>query len=253
MPATSPADLPPRPPGPREQVRLQRRRWLWRGVAVLLTIAFAVAAWEGYDYLLLTRAPQDVLVVGTVRAEDGSGVAGFAFVMDSGGAVVSVVDVLADRSIPGSSARTLREAFPLGGAGLVSATVRRELGGSSRQWIALEPEAWAQLVDAAGGMRADSGNRVDVYLGERLVTLRPGTVRYDGSRSVALATGLEYIDSPKSRLEVQESLAGAVAAGLSSEPDLITRALESGQLSSSLRRRQLAALTESLASAKKAR
>lgn len=221
------------PRAARLESQRSRRRAIGVTAAVVVLAIVAAGGWFGWRaYRTAAQAPPDkVVVIGESRSEDGVVVAGLLAVVDVAGAepVVTPVDTVAPKAVPGTSFNTLRDALPMGGAALVA----RLAAGEEAGWVILTEEGWQALLDAAGGARLDVPTATTVFTGEELFRFKPGSQNLSGAEAGALLLGSEGLGRPEQAAAIRDALATAVADAVLAQPQAVAEALRADESTSS--------------------
>lgn len=210
-----------------------RRRLIGTVVFLGATVLAAAGAWFGWRaYRSAVQTPPDrVVVIGESRSEDGAVVAGLVAIVDVSGAepVITPVDTVAPRAVPGTSFNTLRDALPMGGAALVA----RLAAGEDAGWVIFTEEAWRSLLDAMGGVRMDVPTATTVFTGEELFRFKGGSQNLSGAQAGALLLGSEGLGQPEQAAAVRQALAMALADAVLSRPQAVADELCADESTSS--------------------
>lgn len=185
--------------------------------ALVAVLVLAVAAGGAWWYLRSTGAliemerPATIVVVFSGPGDDGATI---AQVVVQGGADASGMRSIPPETsvtVPGTTYGTVRDAYSFGGAKAVAAAV----GGSDRSvgWIDVPASSWAQVIDAAGGLRVTLPSEVDVYDGASLLSFPAGDVTVGGGRLPALMNGVAFLPSD-GRARVRDAVAPACVRAL---------------------------------------
>ncbi len=184
-------------------------------IAGILAALLAWGGWTGYRWAT-TRPPQRVVVIGESQLEDGTTVAGLvaSATRSEDGLAVTGLDTGARKPIPGTSYDRLRDALPMGGP---DAVVAASVSGDERTaWILLDQEAWAQAIDAAGGVKISIPASTTVFTGEKLYRFEAGERTLTGAEAAALVMGADEIEASAGAAgEIRKTVAVAVADALS--------------------------------------
>lgn len=242
---------------PEDQKRMDRKRrsrLLRRAAVVAVVIALLIAASAGGYKVWQTRReiaaepPQTLVVIAESELEDGTKVAGAITVVERvANDVVSVtaVDPLAEADIPGTSYDRLRDALSLGGADIVARLAAGKAGDEDAGWLLLDEDAWAELVDKAGGAPVEIAGTTTVFTGDRLFRFEPGSRTLTGEEAVALLRGSESISSPDKGASVRNQLAEQIFEAVDRDPRATAVMVDSGGAESSEEPETLAAFLES--------
>lgn len=211
------------------------------GVLMALLVAAVVAAlaFTGVlPALLESSVPKRVLVI--VAAPDGEGaiVASYGFVLDPELTRPVVLDMRAEGSIQGTSARTPRTALPFGGGSVVSRAVSEQTGGEPLEWILVKPEVWKPMVDAEGGLAATVPSDISTYRSGTLTVLPAGRAKLTGEEIAALAAASDFMSEEQADVvfrELGDGLSGAIVRNADelaelADADVVTSSLSINQL-----------------------
>lgn len=122
-------------------------------------------------------------------------------------AKVIIVDPTADVLVPGTSYRTMRDAFAFGGGPAVADAYSRMATGGILPSVVLDSPAWGSLVDEGGGLPVSLDSTVQVFTGDRLYLFDATEATIRGAEVSPLLTGLDYRESTAEALEVRSDLA----------------------------------------------
>ena len=211
------------------------------GLAALLVVAAAFGYWIWLSAEEETRQVTELLVICTAPDEVGGEVAALAFRLDLSAGSTESLDTLKPASVPGTSARTAREAFPYGGGRVVARALVVGGGGQPLEWIVVPWAVWSTVADDAGGLELDVPAGLSAYSGGTLTLIEPGRRTLTGSELVAVAASTEYLspdDAARSLAAMTEGLAGF----LTSEPALLADLVSSGRAASSLEPERIGAI-----------
>jgi hypothetical protein len=208
---------------------------------LLLAVVVALVVTGTVELGTPAQAPEEVLVIATAPDADGAEVAPFAFVLERGSTAGVLVDPASPVTVTGTSATSARDAYPFVGPDGVAEALSGQTGAVVLPWVALPPQSWAALVEAAGGIELEVPEGLSAYQDGRLVVLTPGRQRLGGDEAVALASALPFIEDETE----QQRVAKQLSAGLSAVTVLGIERLESlvaeGPGESSLSRAEIAA------------
>ena len=210
------------------------------GLAALLVVAAAFGYWIWLSAEEETRQVTELLVICTAPDEEGGEVAAVAFRLDLSAGSTESLDTLKPASVPGTSARTAREAFQYGG-GPVVARALAESGSEPSEWMVVPWAVWSKVADDAGGLELDVPAGLSAYSGGTLTLIEPGRRTLTGSKLVAVAASTEYLspdDAARSLAAMTEGLAGF----LTSDPALLADLVSSGRAASSLEPERIGAI-----------
>jgi len=212
-------------------------------VAAGLVIAAVIGVSSGLLNLELgDPGPARILVIASAPDESGANLAPVAFVIDPATGQVTLLDTLESATVSGTSAATAREALPFGGGEAVAAALKAQTGGRELDWIVVRPQAWADLIDEAGGVTLDIPNGVSAYSDGRLTLLESGTRKLDGQQAVAAASAVGFMGSPDEQRAVLRQLTAAVSAITGSSGSALRELVRSGEAQSSLLEREVPVL-----------
>lgn len=224
-------------------------------VAAVIVVALAVVAGVVYGVMRARTAakeapPETLVVIAESELEDGTKVAGLVAVLDLDAQdreairieKVTPVDTLGSASIPGTSYDRLRDALALGGPELVARLSMAETEGAEADasepseatgWLLLDEDAWAGLVDAAGGAKVKLDGRTTVFTGERLFRFSAGDQTLTGEEAVALVRGSETLGGEAAGALARGALARELARAIAANASETAGLVESGGAESS--------------------
>jgi hypothetical protein len=193
---------------------------------VLIAAGVALVVGDAVPLGQASRPPERLLVIATAPDAEGVEVASFAFVLERGGNQAVLLDPWVSATIAGTTARSPREAYPFSGAQGVAEALAAQTAGADLPWLVLPSDAWAGLIDAAGGVDVTVPDGVSVYRDGRLVIVEPGRRRVNGEEMQAVAASLDYVESEDARTqvarEVNAALSSVAAVQSANVPDLVT-------------------------------
>lgn len=203
------------------------------GLAVLLVVAAAFGYWVWLSAEQETRQVTEILVICTAPDEEGGEVAAVAFRADLAAGSTAPLDTLRPASVPGTSARTARDAFPYGGGPVVARALSGEGGAETPEWVVVPWTVWSKVADDAGGLELEVPAGLSAYSAGTLTLIEPGRRTLSGAELVAVAASSEYL----SREDASESLAAitqGLAGFLTSEPGILVDLVSTGRAASSV-------------------
>ena len=209
------------------------RSLLW---GALLGLA-GIAAMAGYLYYNASTTayrggvPEEVLVVGAIQDAEGASVGGVVFMVDSDGGF-EYVDATAQVTIPGTSYKTLQDAYAFGGGAAVAEAYGRLQGVETPAWLALPQDVWMAVADEAGGVIVDAEEGAYIFLGKELVSIEEGEQELSGAELAAYWAAAPFADSERKALYISKTVSEAVAGTVVSEWDSITVAVDDGDATS---------------------
>lgn len=190
---------------------------LGAGVALALVVVIVVVALAVSGIVPGERTPDGLIIIAAAKDAEGAEVATFAFAMRPGSDTLRPLDTAKEMVVPGTSARTPRDAYPFVGPSGV-AELLKPSGESDYGWVSLPLIEWTALIDSAGGIDIDVPESVSVYQDGRLVLIDAGDQRLLGQEVGALASAVEFQD-PKVALELRLRLTSAIASVIQAEID----------------------------------
>jgi len=199
---------------------------------VLLAVGAALVLTGVIDIDPRPKVPERLLVVATAPDDEGTEVAAVAFVIEAGAEAPVILDVDATVTVPGTSARNARNAFPFGGGDAVSAALDSQTG-ERLDWIVVPWPQWSESVDAQSGVQIEVPERVTAYRDGRLIVVEEGAQRLEAAEVVALATAAPFV-AEGSREALSRSLGSALSGLLVADPDELVEAVATGRVDSSL-------------------
>ncbi len=159
-------------------------------LAMALAVAAAVLVWARAEGpLSQVETPREVVVVFAGPDETGMQVAQAIEILDVRKRTVRYVDPLATVTVPGTSYRTLRDAYPFGGAETAAETL---VEGDRVGWLDVPYGTWMSAVGSSG-ISIDVSSRMDVFDGERLVTFSEGSQTISAQDMASLANGAAFL------------------------------------------------------------
>ncbi len=205
------------------------------GVALLMIVGVGLFAATSAGYLV-PPGQQDtarVLVVGTAPDESGTELAAYAFVLDTGTGIITLLDPLRPVTVSGTSARTAREALAFGGGKGVAEALAPQSGDARMPWVILPAALWSAALDEVGGVKVVVPEQFSSYQNGKLVVLEKGAQQISGAEAVVVAGAVDYFQSPDARSTLLNGIAGTVSV-LAGEGDWLARMVKSGAAKSSL-------------------
>ena len=199
---------------------------------VLLAVGAALVLTGVIDVDPQPKVPERLLVIATAPDEQGTEVAAVAFVVEAGAEEPVILDVDATVTVPGTSARSARNAFPFGGGDAVATALDSQTG-ERLDWIVVPWPQWSRIVDAQSGIQLDVPERVTAYRDGRLIVVEQGAQRLEAAEVLALATAAPFV-SEGSRDALSRSLGSALSAALLAESTTLADAVDDGRVDSSL-------------------
>lgn len=203
------------------------------GMAVLLVVAAAFGYWVWLSAEQETRQVTELLVICTAPDEDGGEVAALAFRADLVSGATTPLDTLKPASVPGTSARTARDAFPYGGGPVVARALAGEQGAEAPEWIVVPWSVWSKVADDAGGLELEVPAGLSAYSAGTLTLIEPGRRTLTGAELVAVAASSEYL-TEDAAVESLAAITRGLARFLTSKPELLADLVSSGRAASSV-------------------
>lgn len=203
------------------------------GIAVLLVAAAALGYWAWLSAEQETRQVTEVLVICTTPDEDGGEVAAMAFRADLASGSTIPLDTLEPASVPGTSARTARDAFPYGGGPVVARALAGGSGTEVPEWIVVPWPVWSKVADDAGGLELDVPSGLSAYSAGKLTLIEPGRRTLTGAELVAVAASSEYL-SEEDAADSLTAITRGIAGFLTAKPGLLADLVASGRAASSV-------------------
>lgn len=199
---------------------------------VLLAVMAALVIGGIVDIDPRPKVPDRLLVIATAPDVEGTEVAAVAFVVEPGTQAPVILDVDATVTVPGTSARCARDAFPFGGGAAVASALDSQTG-ERLDWIVVPWTQWSRVVDSQSGIQLDVPERVTAYRDGRLFVIEQGSQRLEAAEVLALASAAPFV-SEASRLSLSRSLGSALSAALLAGPADLADAVDDGRIDSSL-------------------
>lgn len=168
---------------------------------------------------------QRVLIVAASPDEHDNAVGQIILVVDLSNETprVDPVSPALPVTIPGTSYRTLGDAYPFGRGAGTSAALASARGEETLPYVALSPERLAEAVKTAGGVDLVLPAPMSVFDGDELYAFEEGEQHLSSAELRALLKGAPYLsDSERARLD--ESLAHALVRALAASPEAVTSA-----------------------------
>lgn len=182
--------------------------------ALALVVAVVAVVLTGGDLggVYTPTKPTRALIILEGAGEQGVRVAQSVIDVDWSArpAKVVIVDPMTDVLVPGTSYRTMRDAFAFGGGPAVADAYSRLATGGIVPSVVLDSPAWGNLVDQGGGLPVSLDSTVQVFTGERLYVFDATEETVRGAEVSPLLTGLDYRESTEEALEVRSDLADLV-------------------------------------------
>jgi hypothetical protein len=128
---------------------------------------------------------------------------------------VTGVDPLTSATVPGTSAKTLADAFSFGGGAGVASAVGGTAGEQPQAWIVVGPAALQRLLGAkpvSFGLREE----IQVFDGTELYSFPAGTAQVPAEQVARLMDGAVYLDA-SDRTAIRSDLGDAVVPALVAE------------------------------------
>lgn len=218
-----------------EQNRRSRRMW-FLGAIVALAAVVALVAWGVVWFYVnrLTAPPERVLIIAETTLEDGAVIAGPVVVLDKSekGFETVPVDTSEPVAIPGTSYDRLADALPMGGPELLAEIVLGKEADTAG-WVVLSQDAWADVIDAAGGADVSVPGTTTVFTGDKLVRFQQGLKKLSGDEAVALSLGAESFEGVGAAARVRMELAERLGEAVIASPDRLIALVKSGAATSS--------------------
>jgi hypothetical protein len=196
-----------------------------RNGVIAAFVVLAVAGVGGYFWLQSRGATsksqslERVVVVFASRGEDGSQLAQVVAVVTDDGRSVRFHDPGEKVTIPGTSYTMLRDAYPFGGAKMVAGALTSDA--SVRTSYVDVPEAvWLRMLEARGPLAMEIPAPIDVFDGERLVSIGEGTATVPAADVPLMLQGASYLKAPGA-MSVIEQVGKASLAALGASRDRV--------------------------------
>jgi hypothetical protein len=205
-------------------------------VTALLVTLFGLLAFLFWSSGQEANRPlSKVLVIATVPSAEGGEVAALAFVADATTLEpVVVLDTLRPAAIPGTSARTARDAYPYGGGDTVARALAQQTDGNVIEWVVLPAELWSELVDQSGGALITAPQGLSSYVDGRLTVVEPGENKLTGSELAGLAAAVDFFDRDVEARKVLEDVTIVLHAAVTAHPGGLRALVASGTARSSV-------------------
>lgn len=223
------------------------RSVVWGIVLGVLAVAVGAAAVVVFGPTAtspMTRPGDRVMVVVAARSgtDDGT-VAEVVGVADlsRGGLRLQMVDPWMSVTVAGTSYDRLRDTYPFGGGAAVARAYAQAKGGPPIPVVTVSEDGLRAIVSRLGGVTVDVPVDAEVFDGTTLRSFKVGRSTLDADSLIALLRSADYrrgTDGSRLRLAVASGLASAVAA----DPPALDDLVRAGEVSSSLRAEDLAAL-----------
>jgi hypothetical protein len=193
--------------------------------AILAVVLVAVLGVGGYLYSrsvsgIVEVHPEDrVVLIFESPAEDGATIAGLVTVVTDG----RMHDVSPDTTvtIPGTSYTRLSDAFVFGGG----AAVARALGDTQSghvAFVSVKESEWRAAIEATRGVFVDVPEKVTVFDGKKLTTIRAGKQTLSADDVGSLLRGLSYA-SPRQAQAIRRELERQMAVALAARAPTVNR------------------------------
>lgn len=210
--------------------------WLRRSLLVGALLAFAAVTVTIAAYYLGTRGPSAAavdraLVVFECADGEGTRVAWVAYDVDLAARTVAAVDTSVGVTVPGTTASTLRDAYPFGGPAAVGAAYSRAARVAAIPVLAVPASRWRELLGEATGTVVELPHPVNVYAGGRLTQFEPGANPVDGSTACELLAASAYLD-PELAESIRAAVTDATRAALAKSGSFLMDEARAGRLRS---------------------
>ena len=187
--------------------------------AILALVLVVVLGAGGYLYSrsvggITDVRPEDrVVLIFESPAEDGATVAALISVVADG----RMRDVSPDTTvtIPGTSYTRLGDAFVFGGGAAVARALGDSPNGGRVAFVSVPESEWRAAIEASRGVEVSVRDKVTVFDGQKLTTIRAGKQTLSANEVAALLRGLSYVSPSQSqsiRRELERELASALAS-----------------------------------------
>ena len=194
--------------------------------AVLAVVLVAVLGIGGYLYsrsvsgILDVRREDRVVLIFESPAEDGATVAALVTVVADG----RMRDVSPDTTvtIPGTSYTRLSDAFVFGGGAAVARALADTQSGGHVAFVSVKESEWRAAIEATRGVIVDVPEKVTVFDGKKLTTIRAGQQTLSADDVGSLLRGLSYA-SPTQALAIRRELERQMAAALAARASTVNR------------------------------
>lgn len=188
----------------------------------MLVVAASLLALTGVlPFELRPEPPEKLLVIAAAPDGEGVEVAAFAFVLQRGIDSATLLDTRASVTVPGTTAKSPRDALPFGGGAAVAKALSAQTGGTLR-YVVLGPKEWGELIDRSGGIEVDLPQSVSSYQSGELVVLESGKRRLRGKEVAAVAAALDFMeDSDAAERSISAGLSAVTAAESDRLPALV--------------------------------
>lgn len=163
---------------------------------------------------------------------------------------VRSIDPLRQVTVPGTSYRRLREAYPFGGSVGVAKALASVEGTRALPVLELTAGAWESV--AGSGIDIDVPNRIYIFNGDRLATFDPGSRHLAAGDVYDLGMGSEYLSSAD-RLALQRALGTAAVRAVAENRDMLLSLRASGQIKSDLSKEGLARFVRRIGAARESK
>ncbi len=214
------------------------RRGAIAGLVCVVLVGGAVAVYAATGHRLPGQGRTDaerVLIVGALADENGDLVAMVIADADAGSSISDVrsVDPSSSVTIVGTSYGHLRDSYPFGGGAAVASSYAQLVGGDALPFIDFGPEALRAAIVAAGGVRFQLSEPMNVFDGDRLFTFPAGVTTADPVQFRAILNGSAYLP-PAQRGAILEQAARAMADLARTYPGGLEAAIDDGTVASDL-------------------
>lgn len=197
---------------------MKRARRMWLVSAVCIVIAGVVG---GFLYWRAVAAPatlpKKVVVVFAMPGEDQAVVAQLVVTVDTTAKTYTVSDPNATVQVPGTSYDRLRDAYPFGGAELVTKAL---LGDTAKEagWVQVSPQAWKRLLAAGFSVNLSEGFQAFNEKTERYSQFEVGPQHVSVDDLEGFVNGAPYTQDT-ARMEAEKQLAAVSFNALAATHD----------------------------------
>ena len=186
-------------------------------VLVAVTAVLVVAGWGPFAREPKGDPSGPVLVVLALRASSGGSVARTMDLVtaERGRTVVTSIDPETSVTVPGTTGRTLRDAYTYGGGSALASAYAKATGGRRPAWVIVGPSAWDALLDASS-LTLQLPADMEVFDGKRLVSFTSGVQSVRASDAGMMMQGAEFLngaDARTIRQELGDRVIGALSTG----------------------------------------
>lgn len=135
-------------------------------------------------------------------------------------------------TVPGTSARRIADAYSFGGGALVASLLPKADAVPKGAFVAIPEKVWLSVIDEQG-IEVDVPQPLEVFDGDRLVSLSAGPQRLNAAETAAVLRAMPFVDEDQ-RDQLRESVARGILAAMSSAPSV--PGIESGLSESAVTR-----------------